>query len=221
MVDGVVDVLVLVWINVLLSGDNALVIAMATRHLPPSQRRKAAVAGAAAAVVMRVVLTAAASRVLYQPYIQAVAGFVLIWIAIRLLSEDEKSKKNGDSASWGSDRWWKAIWTIVVADVTMSVDNVLAIATAARGNLALLTAGLGLSIPVIVWGSGLVRWLLERASWLLYAGAGVLGWIAGGMVAEDPAFRIGTWVPAGSWWAAGLTACAVLAVGLWRRRVQD
>ncbi|MDI3328711.1 MAG: TerC family protein [Alicyclobacillaceae bacterium] len=214
-----VDVLMLVWINLLLSGDNALVIAMATRHLPRPERRLAVAVGTAGAVVLRVTLTAFAAGVLYRPYVQAVAGLLLIWIAVKLLVPAPEGSPGPDRGGGGG--WVRTVGTILLADVSMSLDNVLAIATAARGDLGLLTAGLALSIPLIVWGSGLVRRLIDWAPWLLWAGAGLLGWIGGGMLARDPAFGLDDGSPAVAWWAAALAASAVLIVGTWRKHIRD
>lgn len=218
----VVDLFVLAWINIMLSGDNALVIAMATRRLPAGQRRRAAVFGAAAAVALRILLTILAARWLTKPYIQAAAGVALLWIAVRLILPGPETLPPADEQPESQPpQWWEAVRTIVLADVTMSIDNVLAVAAAAQGNLLLLIAGLALSIPLIVWGSDLIRLLLNRMEWLVYPGAGLLGWMAGGLVAEDPGLGIADQWPGGAWWTAGLAACAVVGVGLWKRWPKD
>lgn len=178
-----------VLIDLVLSGDNALVIGMACAGLPPHQRRRGILYGSLGAVLLRVTLAAGAAYLLRVPLLQAFGGLLLIWIAYRLAAgsaEGEHGVRQGATL-------WDAVRTIAVADLVMSLDNVLALGGVSRGNLLLLVFGLGLTIPIIMWGSGLVAGLLSRAPWLTYAGAAVLAWTAGGMIMEDPLVQ----VPAG------------------------
>ncbi|MFT4267673.1 MAG: TerC family protein [Xenophilus sp.] len=174
-------------IDILLGGDNAVVIALACRKLPPAQRRKGIVLGTAGAIILRVVLIAFAMTLLDIPFLKVVGAGLLVWIGAKLLSPEDE----GHDGIQGSDRLWAAVRTIIVADLVMSVDNVIAIAGAAQnaGEHALLLVVLGLliSIPIIVWGSQLVIRLMERYPVIVTAGGMLLGWIAGGMLATDPA----------------------------------
>ncbi|MBD2844425.1 TerC family protein [Paenibacillus sp. IB182496] len=174
----------IVFINVLLSGDNALVIAMASQHLPPRQRQKAIVWGSAAAVILRCALTLAAITLLQVPYLQAVGALLLLWIAVQLL-RDAQQGAGPHIRRAGSLQ--AAIRTIVAADLVMSLDNVLAIAAVAKGAPVLMLLGIGLSIPMIVWGSQLLGALLRRYPILVFAGAGMLGHAAGSMLVNDSA----------------------------------
>lgn len=177
-----VQVLKIIWINILLSGDNAVVIALACRSLPPEQRKWGIIFGAGAAVLLRVIFTVGIQAVLAVPYLKLVGGLLLFWIAIKLVmgeEADEDSIKDSDSI-------WGAVRTIAIADVVMSLDNVLAIAAAARGNIALIVFGLVISIPLIVAGATLIMGLLTRFPVLVWAGAALLGWIAGELLFEEP-----------------------------------
>jgi YjbE family integral membrane protein len=174
--------------NVLLSGDNAVVIAMAARALPPSQQKKAIVFGSAAAIVMRIVLTLIAVKMLGLPWLKLVGGLALLWIGATLMSDEEEqhdhaAKPMGIGA---------AVRTILVADLVMSLDNVLAVAAAAQGNTLLLVIGLAISIPLIVFGSTLILKIMDRFPLIITAGAALLGWLAGEMMLTDPAIRL--WV---------------------------
>jgi YjbE family integral membrane protein len=189
----------IVWINILLSGDNAMVIALACRSLPAVQRRLGIVLGAGAAVLLRILLTAGVSQMLEIPYLKAVGGVLLVWVAIRLLLSDDP---DGEAVA-GHDRLWRAIWTVMVADVVMSLDNIIAIAAAAKGSTWLIGFGLALSIPLVVAGSSLIVLLIDRYPVLVWAGAGLLGWIAGDMLMADKAVA--------GWAANGPTATVVAA----------
>ncbi len=185
-------------IDILLGGDNAVVIALACRKLPPAQRTKGIVWGTAGAIVLRVVLIAFAMTLLNLPFLKFVGAILLVWIGIKLLAPDEEG--HGDVA--GSDKLFAAIKTIIVADLVMSVDNVIAIAGAAQNagehSLLLVVLGLLISIPIIVWGSQLVIKLMERFPVIIVVGGMLLGWIAGGMLVTDPAFvnpDRWTWAP--------------------------
>jgi len=180
-----IQALKIIWINILLSGDNAIVIAMACRALPPRQRFWGIVLGAGAAVVLRIFFTVILQYVLELPWLRLVGGLLLLWIAIKLLIQDEPDEASIES----SDNLWGAVRTVAIADIVMSLDNVLAIAAAARGNSWLIIFGLAVSIPLIVAGATLIMALLTRYPILVWAGAALLGWIAGELVMEDPISR--------------------------------
>lgn len=170
-------------INVLLSGDNAVVIAMASRRLPPGVRERAIWWGTAAAVGLRILLTLAAAALLQVPYLQAAGAVMLYIIAVKLLLDDtdgDEHRKIKRSASLAG-----AVWTIVTADFVMSLDNVLAIAAIADGEPVLMALGIVLSIPLIIWGSQLVSTLLAKLPLLIYLGSGLLGYAAGEMLVHD------------------------------------
>lgn len=172
----------IIWINVLLSGDNALVVAMACRGLAPRHRLWGMIFGAGAAVLLRILFTAVVATVMKLPYFKLVGGVALIVIAAKLLVP-EKEEGGVRSAS----HLWAAIQIVVVADVVMSLDNVIAVAAAAEGSIPLLVLGLASSIPLIVAGAVLIVALLDRLPVLIWAGAALLGWIAGDIIATDPA----------------------------------
>jgi YjbE family integral membrane protein len=172
----------LIVINVVLSGDNAVVIGLAAHRLPPAVRRRAIVWGSAGAIGLRVVFTALAAYLLRLALLQLIGGVVLIWIAYRLLKPDEGEVVEA-LAEQASE--WEAVQTIVLADVVMSLDNVLAIGGAARGDLLLMLVGLGISMPLIAVGGGLVAWLMNTLPWLVYLGSGILAWTAGQMMMSD------------------------------------
>jgi YjbE family integral membrane protein len=169
-------------IDLVLAGDNAVVIAMAVRSLPKEQRIKGIFYGAAAAVLLRVVLTFFVAELLTVSYVKLVGGVVILWIAVKLFVEDEEAATvHKETASL-----WHAIRFIVVADITMSVDNMLAVGGASHGNLFLLLFGLGLSIPLIVFASSLLSTLMEKYPFIIYAGAAILGVVGGDMILTDP-----------------------------------
>lgn len=210
-------VLQIIWIDVLLSGDNAVVIAMACRQLPPRQRVWGIAAGTLVAIGLRVVFTGLVTTLMTMPYLKLVGGVLLIWIAVKLLGGEEES---GNENIKPSANLWHAVRIIVIADVVMSLDNVIAIAMAARGNYALLMFGLAVSIPLIMAGAALVMTLLERFPIIVWAGAALLGWIAGEIIAKDP-FITGHLDPdtAHTVWLLGALAGAVFVVGFgWIRR---
>jgi YjbE family integral membrane protein len=171
--------------NVLLSGDNAVVIAMAARGLPATQQKKAIVFGSGAAIVMRIVLTLIAVKMLGLPWLKLVGGLALLWIGANLMSEEEE-QHDGEAKPIGIGA---AVRTILIADLVMSLDNVLAVAAAAQGNTVLLVVGLAVSIPLIVFGSTLILKVMERFPAIIVAGAALLGWLAGGMMLTDPALH--------------------------------
>ncbi len=175
-------ILQIIWIDLLLSGDNAVVIAMACRSLPPQQRKLGMVLGAGTAVALRIVLAILVTELLGVPYLKIVGGLLLLWIAVKLVLSDE----DGHGEIRTSDNLWRAVRTIAIADVVMSLDNVVAIAAAARGHFELFIFGLLLSIPLIMIGSTLIMSLIQRFPIFVWAGAALLGWIAGEMVVADP-----------------------------------
>jgi YjbE family integral membrane protein len=173
----------IIWINVLLSGDNALVVALACRGLEPRQRLWGMILGGAAAVVLRIIFTAIVATVMQQPYLKLAGGLALIVIAAKLLVPESKDEHGVKSAS----HLWAAVQIVVVADIVMSLDNVIAVAAAAKGSIPLLVLGLASSIPLIVAGAALIMALLDRLPVLVWAGAALLGWIAGDIIATDSA----------------------------------
>jgi YjbE family integral membrane protein len=211
-------------IDLLLSGDNALVIGMAVRGLPSAQKRRAIVIGGAGALLLRVVLTALAALLLQIPFLEVGGGLVLAWITYRLLlpgGDAGGARDPNQVLSFGA-----ALRTIMIADLTMSLDNVLAVGAAANGDLALLLVGLALSMGIIMAGGSLVSVLLERMSWLIYVGAAVLLIVAGDLMADDP--LVIAVLGAHTWSAWALSAILGLGVGaallahtLRRRRAPD
>ena len=167
-------------LDLVLGGDNAVVIAMASRDLPESIRKRAIYVGTAGAIAIRLVMTFLAVWVLTIPYLQAIGGLALIPIAVKLLKPAEETEEISSC-----DGFWTAIKTIIVADVAMGIDNVLAIAGAADGHFGLIVIGLLISVPVIVWGSQLIGALMQKYPSLIFLGAGILAWTAGTMVLHD------------------------------------
>jgi len=212
-----VAALEIVVINILLSGDNAVVIALACRNLPPKQKWWGIFWGVIGAVVLRIILTFFAVQLLLLPYLQLVGAALLVWIGIKLIAEDE----GGDGPDVAaSNRLASAVKTVIVADLVMSIDNVIGVAGAAKGSLLLLVFGLVVSIPLVVVGSQLIMKLVERLPWLVIAGGGLLGYIAGEIAIEDVTVK--PWVQANAPWLhygapiAGVVV--VVAVGVWLTR---
>src|SRR3984893_8919472 len=175
----------IIWINVLLSGDNALVIALACRGLAPRQRLWGMILGAAAAVILRIVFTGIVATLMEWPYLKLVGGLALLVIAAKLLVPDEEDEEGVESAS----HLWAAVQIVVVADIVMSLDNVIAVAAAANGSAALLVLGLAISVPLIVAGAALIMARLHGLRVFVGAGAALLDWIAGDVIATDPAVQ--------------------------------
>ncbi len=173
----------IVLIDLLLAGDNALVIAMAVRSLPRRERRIGTAGGALAAVVLRVALTTVAARILSISYVQLAGGLLIVWIAFKVLVD----ASDPPDAAPAPHRFWQAIWYIVVADLTMSTDNILAIAGASKGNVWLIVFGLGLSIPFVVFSANLLADLMDRYPVTIYLGAAILGRVGGEMIMTDAA----------------------------------
>ncbi|WP_044874443.1 TerC family protein [Pseudomonas sp. LFM046] len=201
-------------IDILLGGDNAVVIALACRHLPEEQRRRAIVGGVAGAILLRIALLFFAMQLLALPYLKLLGAALLLWIGVKLLlPEDEQAHEVKAGASF-----FAAIKTIIIADAVMSLDNVLAVAGAAGGNLVLVSLGVLISIPIIVWGSQLVLKLMDHFPQVVLLGGGLLGWIAGGMAVTDIALV--NWTPNEAWskhLAAASGAALVMGTGLWLR----
>ena len=200
----------IVWINIILSGDNAVVIALAARSLPEHQQRQAIMFGSGAAVVLRIALTVVAAALLELSFLQIVGGILLLYIGAQLLSEDgDEGEGEIEKASL-----FAAIRTILVADIVMSLDNVIAVAAAAKGNMTLLILGLAISIPMVVFGSALMIKLMTRFPIIVTFGACLIGWVGGETIASDVALREfsadNPWL---HYTAATVGALAVLAIG--------
>lgn len=179
----------IIWINIILSGDNAVVIALAARSLPPKQQKQAVLYGSGAAVVLRIVLTLVAAYLLTLPYLQIVGGLLLLWIGVQLLGEED----GGEGAARANTGMLAAVRTILIADLVMSLDNVIAVALAAKidgaVNYPLLIIGLAISIPLVIFGSTLMIKLMERFPIIVVLGACLIGWVAGDAMAHDEAVK--------------------------------
>ena len=180
-----VALLKIIWINVLLSGDNAVVIAMACVGLPPRQRMWGMILGAGVAVVLRIVFTIIIAQLMLLPYLKLVGGIALFYIAAKLLVPEEEDESEVEAVQ----HLWRAVRIVAVADIVMSLDNVIAIAAAAQNNFALILIGLAISIPLIVAGAALIMALLDRYPILVWAGAALLGWIVGEVIMTDPVIQ--------------------------------
>lgn len=208
----------IIMVNLLLSGDNALVIALASRRLPSRQQRQAIIWGGAGAVGLRVLLTLGAVLLLGVPYLQLIGGLLLQWVAIKLVTDDHAGETDIEAAG----NLWGAVRTILVADLVMSLDNVLAIAGVARGHTGLIIIGLAISIPIIIWGSSLITALMKRWPVIVVIGAAFLGWTAGEMIVADPVLQ--TYLaayPLLHWAVPGLFAAAVVAFEFLKDRPRE
>lgn len=172
----------IIGINIVLSGDNAVVIALAARSLPAEQQKKAVIYGSVAAIIMRIILTVVAVSLLSLPYLKLVGSILLLWIGVQLLLPEDDGEGHGPSAS----NLGAAIRTILIADLVMSLDNVLGVAAAAKGNIVLLVVGLAISIPLIIFGSTVILKLMDRFPVIITVGAALLGYVAGEMLVGDP-----------------------------------
>jgi YjbE family integral membrane protein len=217
----------IIWVNIILSGDNAVVIALAARSLPERQQKLAILWGAAAAVVLRIVLTVVAVELLKLPYLKLIGGLLLFWIAVKLLVPED----DGDGDVKSSEHLIGAIKTILIADLVMSLDNVIAVAAVAKGSILLLVLGLVISIPLVVFGATLLMKVMERYPVIITVGAALIGYVAGEMLVTDP--TVLEWFKLNAHWmidfemfsvfehkfelsAAGLIGAAVVvAVGRW------
>jgi YjbE family integral membrane protein len=180
-----VALLQIIWINILLSGDNAVVIALACRSLPERQRRWGIILGTLPAVVLRIVFAIFIAYLLHVPYLKLIGGLLLFWIAVKMILPEEHDAHGGDAESTAN--LWAAVRTIVIADAVMSLDNVIAIAAAAKGSVLLLVIGLAISMPLVIFGSALILKILNRMPILIWAGGALLGYIAGEVMVTDPA----------------------------------
>jgi YjbE family integral membrane protein len=207
----------IVILDLTLAGDNALVIALAVRNLPKRQQWQGRIWGTVGAVGLRVLFIGVITALLRIPLLQAVGGGLLVWIALKLLTQE-----GGDHTVRHGTSLFQAIWIIIVADVIMSLDNVLAVAAAAHGDMLLVIFGVGLSIPIVIWGSGILARLMGRFTWIVDLGAGILGWVAGEMILKDPVLRgwMGEGVVEALHWVlpAGVGIMVVLAGRLWVAR---
>jgi YjbE family integral membrane protein len=215
----VLSALSLILIDLVLAGDNALVIAMAVRSLPRRERRLGSIGGAAAAVVLRVALTTVAARVLTIPFLQLAGGLFVLWIAVKVMID----ASDPPDAAPAPKQFWAAVWYIMIADLTMSTDNILAIALASGGNLALIVFGLCVSIPFVVLSSNLLAELMNRFPATIYLGAGILGYVGGKMAITDR--WLAGWLKPGEaacYTVEGALAVAVVGAGWWlaRRRLK-
>jgi len=200
----------IIWINIILSGDNAVVIALAARTLPPEQQRKAILFGSGAAVVFRIVLTVVAVKLLALSYLQVIGGALLLWIGVQLLSGEDEEE--GEAKEHGG--LMAAVRTILIADIVMSLDNVIAVAAAAKGSTSLLIIGLAISIPLVIFGSTLMIKLMERFPIIVTLGAALIGWVGGETIASDVALK--EFADANSWFhltCAAVGAMLVVALG--------
>jgi len=206
----------IIGVNIVLSGDNAVVIALAARSLPANQQKQAIFWGSAAAVAMRIVLTIVAVELLRLPYLKFGGAILLLWIGVKLLLPEEE----GDDGFGGSGSGLAAaIRTILIADLVMSLDNVIAVAAAAKGSLLLLILGLAISIPLVIFGSTLLLKLMQRYAFIITIGAALLGWVAGEMAISDPLVKeaVDAQLPWLHYAGPIAGALLVVAIGKWRR----
>jgi YjbE family integral membrane protein len=203
----------IIWVNILLSGDNAVVIALACRSLPDGQRNKAVMLGAGAAVVLRIVFTLMTTALMGLAWVKLIGGLVLLWIAIKLLVPEDE-----DPEIAAHNSLWRAVQTVAIADVVMSLDNVIAIAAVAKGNWAMIIFGLLVSIPLVVFGSQLIMKVMNRYPVVVWLGAALLGYVAAEIMIED---TVVAHLFAGKytqWFAEALGVFIVLFVGFLLRR---
>jgi YjbE family integral membrane protein len=204
-------VLGIIFIDLTLAGDNALVIALAVRNLPKRQQFLGRIWGTGGAVGLRLAFIAVATLLLRIPFLQLVGGLLLFWIAFKLVRHEESSE--GHVRQGGSLR--EAVWIIIVADAIMSLDNVLAVAAAADGDMKLVVFGIALSIPIVVWGSGILASLMTRFVWIIWLGGGILGYFAGAMILKDKGFG---WIDHSSpvvQWLPVVPAVIIFVLGWW------
>lgn len=205
--------LAIIWVNIILSGDNAVVIALAARSLPERQQKQAVMWGAGAAVVLRIILTIVAVELLRLPWLRLIGGILLFWIAVKLMVPED----GGDDGVESSDNLWAAIKTILIADLVMSLDNVIAVAAVAKDSFVLLILGLAISIPLVIFGATMLMKLMGRWPIIISIGAALIGYVAGEMLVTDPVVK--DWVDANAAWlhwaAAAAGAIFVVALGKW------
>ena len=211
-----IGLLKIIWINIILSGDNAVVIALAARSLPADQQRKAVLLGSSAAVALRIALTVVAAKLLQMSFLQIVGGLLLLWIGVQLLSQEEED----DGHIKEHDSLMAAVRTILIADLVMSLDNVIGVAASAKGSMLLLILGLAISIPLVIFGSTLMIRLMERFPIIVTLGAALIGWVGGETMASDVALAdLLNGYPGAHYLAATAGAGLVLGLGhLFQRR---
>jgi YjbE family integral membrane protein len=212
-------VIQVIWVNILLSGDNAVVIALACRGLPPRERLWGMIVGAGFASVLLIVFTGLVSMLMTLPYLKLAGALALFWIAIKLLAPQAHDEEDTPEAT--ADLW-RAVRIVVIADIVMSLDNVIAVAAVAKGQYVLLTLGLAVSIPMVIAGSAIILALLERFPILVWGGAAILGWVAGDIFASDPVvLEVFSNFPPAQVDLAAQVIGAIVVVGsgyVWRRR---
>ena len=213
--DFVVGLLKIIWINILLSGDNAVVIALAARGLPPAQQKKAILFGSGAAVVLRIGLTIVAAWLLELQGLQIIGGALLLWIGAQLLSNEEEGEDEGNVQS----NLMTAVRTILIADLVMSLDNVIGVAAAAKGDQVLLILGLAISIPLVIFGSSMMIKLMERFPIIITLGAALIGWVGGETVASDVLLR--DFANENHWFHMTSAAAGAAIVLIWGRWMQQ
>jgi YjbE family integral membrane protein len=201
--------LLITWINILLSGDNAVVIALAARGLPPEQQKKAIMFGSGAAVVLRIGLTVIAAKLMALEYLQIIGGLLLLWIGAQLLEAEEE----GDEEASEHSNLFSAIRTILIADLVMSLDNVIGVAAAAKGDQVLLIIGLAISIPLVIFGSTLMIKLMDRFPIIITLGACLIGWVGGETVANDVVLT--SFSEANPWFHMAAAAAGAVIVLIW------
>jgi YjbE family integral membrane protein len=206
----------IILVNLVLSGDNALLIALAVRTLPPRLRLMGRIWGTAGAIVLRLAFVFIATWLLKLPFLEAVGGLMLVWIAIKLVRPPGAGESGHGMREATSLR--EAIWVIIVADVVMSLDNVVAIAGTAKGEMVLVVIGIALSLPLVVFGSAVLSMCMDRWPWIIWLGGGVLGYVAGDMVMHDVAKR---WPNLNQGWSvavAALLGAVIAGLGWWYQR---
>ncbi|HWN31033.1 MAG TPA: TerC family protein [Burkholderiales bacterium] len=200
--------LAIIWVNIILSGDNAVVIALAARSLPARQQTQAVIWGAGAAVVLRIILTIVAVELLKLSWLKLIGGALLLWIAVRLLVPED----GGEGGVESSDNLWAAIKTILIADLVMSLDNVIAVAAVAKSSIVLLILGLAISIPLVVFGATILMKLMGRFPVIITIGAALIGYVAGEMLVTDPV--VVAWFTANAHWMIDFEVFSILGAKL-------
>ena len=182
----IIAILQIIAIDIILGGDNAIIIALACRNLPARQKRLGILWGTAGAIILRCILVFFASTLLTVPSLKLIGGLLLLWIGVKLLADEDEID---EGAVKQSSSLWEAVRTIIIADFVMRLDNSVAIAAAAKGNMALVIFGLALSVPIIIGGSAIILKLMQRYPIIITAGAALLGWLAGDLIAHDPLLK--------------------------------
>lgn len=212
--DFIVGLLKIIWINILLSGDNAVVIALAARGLPPEQQRKAIFYGSGAAVVLRIGLTIIAAWLLELEGLQIIGGMLLLWIGAQLLADEEEGEEEANAHS----DLKAAVRTILIADLVMSLDNVIGVAAAAKGDQLLLIIGLAISIPLVIFGSAMMIKLMDRFPLIIMLGAALIGWVGGETIASDVLLR--DFAGNNHWFHYASAALGALVVLVWGKMME-